>query len=241
MAVQFRNRVSFLCLAGGLLVMVALGASAQSLPVGPMGLIQGPQPALKSSRSIRAVLPKGTEARMVIHSELTASDMFVLYEFDDWFEPDPVLIALQKGRTLGRWRLPRLLDTDRDYVFLEGRLFRLTPQQEALAVAFRNIGDGSGTLLFVLSAVHGKYKVLLKESTFQGRLEVDEQGRIRVWNGELGEECVWCRHRYEIKGYRWTGTRLVLSGRKLRTRHSLDPQRLAAKPIVIAQHPVTAI
>lgn len=241
MIIRFCKRAALYSLAVALFLILWIpAAQAQKLPVGPMGLFQPPQPRIRVPRSIRAALPKQALIKMVHDSELVPGDAFVLYERDDMFSPDPVLVILRNRHVLQRWHLPALLDGDRDYVFVAGARFRLLPQKEALAVAFRNIGDGSGTLLFMIALEHAKYRVVLKQSTAQGRLEANDNGEVRVWSAAYDGKCVWCDHSYDITKYEWSGSALIAAGKK-NTKRALDPAVIGVRPIIVAQRPIKVV
>jgi hypothetical protein len=228
-----------------LISWLSVPGSAQQLPVGPMGLLQAPQPALKVPKALRAVLPHEAQVRLLQTSQLNPADTFVVYEslvhpiFPFFPLEYPTVAVLRGKRTIARFQIRKPFTVDADWVFLSGSEVRLSPKRSAAVFTFRALGDGCGNFFLALSANHGKYEIAMSRIAAQASLKVlDKNGTLELWEATFGDECIWCRHRYKISKYRWTGTAFVRTGSR-RSRGKLDPSIVAAKPLVIPQTPAT--
>jgi len=108
-----------------------------------------------------------------------------------------------------------------------------TDGPQAFVAAFRNIGDGAGTLLVLLTLKNGQYRIW-KHGITEGQLKVLKDGSIQVWGAEGDGECVWCPQHYKVTTFEWKdGTPSEI--RHYETKHALNPGPISENPIVFGQ------
>jgi hypothetical protein len=120
------------------------------------------------------------------------------------------------------------------YALFKASAFESAEKKNVFVAAFRNIGDGSGTLFVFLNWRADGYQVAAKYWTQEGRVKLLRSGKIQVWNADGGGECVWCPQHYEVTTYEWQHGELGRVGR-FATKQALDPALIADDPIAFEE------
>lgn len=220
------------------------GASKDFKLRGPMGVIQLPGPAVKAPKAIRALLPRDAEVRLLQRLNLNPRDTLVVYdrpapgEGGDLIEIRyPAVLVLRQNHVVGRFSLKARATDDADWVFLEAGEVPLSGEKFGIALAFRSVGDGAGSLFWVISPEQEKYRIVLRKLIDQGRLRADQDANLEFWDAGGDGECIWCPHRYKILAYKWDGAHFT-QVRKTTTCRKLSPDVMTDKPVELVGKPL---
>lgn len=205
----------------------------------PLGVLITPPPQILVSEQIRSALPKKATVRLLERTERTAgTEHVIVYELGSKFEPDSHVAVLKGGQLVSDFGLAKLFTvrgTGGRYALFAATQFRTAENKNAFITAFRNIGNGAGTIFVLLIERNGHYSAW-KYGGFQGRFQVRTDGRIQVWSaGDVPEgkiDCTWCRRRYDVSTFEWKDASLAKVGH-LTKKGALDPASIANKPIVL--------
>jgi hypothetical protein len=221
------------------LVVIALSVSAQQSDKSPLGVLITPPHAVRVSQELRAALPKNVTVRLLQQTTLgDQGEEVVVYERGDRYEPHSHVAVIKGGRRIADFSLTTLFkryDIGDTYAFFQASEFRRANGQNAFVSAFRNVGDGSGTLFVIVTKSADNYETW-KQATTQDRFKILRNGDIQVWDaGDVPEgeiDCVWCPRYYKVRTFHWlkgspTSTTLF------RTRRTIDPQSFADKAIEV--------
>jgi hypothetical protein len=220
------------------LVVLAGGiAYAQEAIKTPLGVVIKPPHAVRVSRQLRSLLPKGATVRLVQPTTMEAnkSEEIVVYERGGEYDPRSHVAIVQNGRRLVDFSLTRLFQQGESYAFFQASEFQIPDNAKAFVAAFRSIGDGAGTVFVLLTGNDGHYQIW-KRATVQGRFKVLRSGKIQLWDagdapeGEPG--CVWCPRYYNVGTYGWANRTLSKIGH-YRTKHALDPEAVSDQAILV--------
>ena len=220
------------------------GASKDFKLRGPMGVIQLPGPAVKAPKAIRALLPRDAEVRLLQRLNLNPRDTLVVYDRPEPGEAGdpieiryPVVLVLRQNHVVGRFSLKARATDDADWVFLEAGEVPLSGEKFGIALAFRSLGDGAGSLFLVISPEQVKYRIVLRKLIDQGRLRADQDANLEFWDAGDEGECIWCPHRYKILAYKWDGAHFT-QVRKTTTCRKLSPDVMTDKPVELVGKPL---
>lgn len=221
------------------------GGSSEDFKLrGPMGVIQLPRRPVKAPKKVRAFLPPDAEVRLLQRLTLNHQDVLVVYDRPEPGEAnDPIeirypgVLVLRENHIVGRFSLKARTNDDADWVFLEASEVPLSGPNAGIALAFRSVGDGSGSLFLVISPDQGRYRIILKKVATQGRLRADQDGNLELWDANDGGECIWCRHQYTVLAYQWDGSHF-LQVRKTSSCRQLGPDAMTDKPIELITQPL---
>jgi hypothetical protein len=198
-----------------------------------------PSAPVRVSKQLRAALPKNATVRLVSPTSLAASgEQVVVYERGSQYEPHSHVAVIKNNERVADYSLTQLfrrygiVDT---YELFQASEIRTSDDRGAFVTAFRNIGDGSGTLFVVLTERQGGYEIW-KQATTQGRLRVLRNGEMELWSaGDVPDgkiDCVWCSRYYKVESFQWK-VGIPAKLRQFITKRTLDPNAVADKPIVI--------
>jgi hypothetical protein len=224
--------------SGIVLLFLTMGyvSWGQQSTMGPLGVVITPHPAVEVSEEIRAVLPKGSIVRLTQQTHMAfEGELVVLYDASGEFPPDPHLAVVRNGHAIANFSLATLFGKDNpgpSWELFAASEFRLLQERNVFIAAYRNIGDGSGTVFVLLSEQDGHYTIAWKRAVSQGRFKVLQNGKMELWEAQDEGACVWCPHPYKVTTLRWSAGRLAKIGR-FTTKSSLDPSPIADDPIVI--------
>ena len=213
--------------------------SAQHSDTSSLGVLITPPTAVQVSKELRAALPKNATVRLVNSTTLApGGEQVLVYETGNKYEPHSHIAVVKDGKRVDDFALTKLFqrygigDT---YALFQASEVRTVDDRRAFVAAFRNIGDGSGTLFVVLTERDGHYDAW-KKATTQGRLKILRSGDVEIWeagdvpDGEIN--CVWCSRYYQVQTLKWQNGRLTKT-RQTITRNTLNPSAVAERPIVI--------
>jgi len=186
---------------------------------------------------IAAVIPANYKVRVLVGTTLTGlGETLLVYEKDDTLNPDPHVVFLRSGRVLKEF------SGLANGCFTAGfKEFRLDHKRRTAAVAFRCNGDGSVSS-FVLFEANGKsYEVIFQQQAPLGAFDIyGDPRRLHVFSArtdlDIGESCVYCLHRYTIKGFAWKHHRFEQFTEET-PQSAYDPNRLVEHPFFDLDYP----
>ena len=187
--------------------LLASAAHAQTIGYSPLGAVVSPGKPIRVSKEIGALLPSHAIVRMMKETHLNkAGETSLVYDMKPEFEPYSHIAIIRDGKRVADFRLASVFPLSvgaEGYALVQAAEFKLPVGDDAFVTAFENIGDGAGTLFVVISNWQGNYRVSWKKGTTQGRFQVLQSGKVRVWNGLDDSECVWCEEHYTIETLEW--------------------------------------
>ena len=139
-------------------------------------------------------------------------EQIAVYETGDKYEPFTHLAVLRDGRRAAE--------------------FQLDGSKNAFVSAYRNIGDGSGTIFLLVVPNGTGYALAMNRATVEGRFKVMPDRTIEIWDAE-DRECVWCPHQYKVSKMKWQSGSLATVNVHT-TKHKISPYLISDSPIVIA-------
>ncbi len=226
-------RYMFLPLSMSLLLILAgVRANPQGSPIG-MTVI--PLKPIEPPRAIRNQIPEDSVVRIFQSINLGGQREAVLvYDLCSVcadFEPHVAIVVAGHVSTI--IDLPRLEEMTESYTVITMKQFKLSANQNALALGLRSSGDGAGSFFVVIAKMGTNYRPILTRATSQGRVVI-AQGKntsISVWSAADDDAtCVWCKHVYEIETLLFDTDKFRSTG-KTRTKSTYEPSRIAMSPI----------
>ena len=223
------------CCSLFLLVATIGCAVAQESLMSPLGVLITPRQKIAISKQLRSALPAAANVRLLESTKMSADgEQVVVYETGGEYEPDSHLAVVKSGVRIADFRLIDVFrkdDVGGSYTLFAASQFLSADNQNVFISAYRNIGNGAGTIFLLVAEHDGKYQLVWKSWMTQARFKVLKNGKVRVWNSEIGDACVWCPHQYDINTLEWKDGRLVRVSRYT-TIGKLNPD-VSDKPIVI--------
>lgn len=223
-----------LCLTLALSSFVSLTWAQQAIET-PLGVLITPHQEVRVSKQLRAILPPKSTARLVQPTSMGAGgEEVVVYDAGDQYEPHAHVAVVRDGHRVADFSVTKLFgrrhigDT---YELFAATQLALADGKHLFVAAFRNIGNGAGTIFVLLAERKSHYEIAWMEGTIQGRFKLLRTGAIQVWNAE-NYECTWCPHHYDVNSFEWKDGRLAKVGH-FRTQDQLDPGPISDRPIVI--------
>jgi len=202
----------------------------------PLGVLITPHREVQVSKALRSVLPKNATVRLVQLTKMALDgEQVVVYDTGNQFEPHSHVAVVKSGQRAADFALTRLFHRHgggESYELFNASQFLSADNKNVFIVAFRNIGDGAGTLFVLLTERDGRYEVAWKERTTQGRFKVLRSGKIQVWDSDGGGLCVWCVQQYDVTTFEWKDGGLSRINH-FKTKDALDPGPIADTPIAI--------
>jgi len=202
----------------------------------PLGVLVTPHHEVQVSKELRSVLPKNVTIRLVQLTQMALDgEQVVVYETGNQFEPHSHVAVVKSGQRTADFALTRLFQRDgvgESYELFNASQFLSVDNKNVFIAAFRNIGDGAGTLFVLLTERAGRYEVAWREGTNQGRFKVLRSGKIQVWDADGQAQCVWCAQQYNVTTFEWKDGGLSRINR-FKTKHAFDPGPISDRPIVI--------
>lgn len=202
----------------------------------PLGVLITPHREVQVSKALRSVLPANATVRLVQLTKMALDgEQVVVYDMGNQFEPHSHVAVVKSGQRTANFALTRLFHrggVGESYELFNASQFLSADNKNVFIAAFRNIGDGSGTLFVLLAERDGRYEVEWKERTHQGRFKVLRSGNIQVLDGTGGGLCVWCPQQYDVTTFEWKDAGLSRINHFI-AKVALDPGPIADMPIVI--------
>lgn len=217
-----------------LLVWTVPSALGQTAAYGPLGVLISPPQKIQLPAELRPAVPRRSVVRLIESTQLSVTgETIVVYDNGNQYEPRAHVAVIKDGKRVADFGLVALFA--KEQVGESYALFKAaqipTVGAQAFATAFRNIGDGAGTLLVLLTAKDGEYKVW-KRGITQGQVRVRKGGSIEVWGAEGDGNCVWCPQHYKVTTFDWKDGTLS-EVHHYETKHALNPGPISENPIVI--------
>lgn len=205
---------------------------AQQATESPLGVLITPHSEVRVSKELRAILPSKATVRLAQRTSMVAGgEEVVVYDAGDQFEVRAHVAVVRDGHRVADFSLTRLFRHRETYELFAATEFAGADRKNLFVTAFRNIGDGSGTIFLLLAARESHYEIAWKDHTTEGRFKLLRTGTIQVWDAE-DYECVWCPHHYDVNSFDWKDGRLAKVSH-FRTEQELDPGEISEIPIVI--------
>ncbi len=202
----------------------------------PLGVIVTSPHSLKVPSGVRAILPKPAVVRLFQQAFLEQDgESVIVYDVGSRYEPDPFIAIFKNGGIVVRYRLAALFRANemaKSYALFKSAPIQLPGVGNFFVLTFRNVGDGAGTYLVILSGQNGHYSVVLKQGTTEGRVTILRNGDLQIWSAEDDGSCIWCPQHYEVRTLRWSNGAFTPSGR-FHTKHALSPYPVSDNPIVV--------
>jgi hypothetical protein len=220
-----------------LLLAIAHSAVGQTATFSSLGILVKPHESLRAPAELRTVVPKKAVIRLIQTTRLSAEgETVVIYDRGDQVYPTDAHIAIIKsGKRVADFSIIKVFERQGvgdTYALFQAAKFAIPDTHEAFVAAFRNVGDGAGTLFVVLTESEGQYRVSWRRWASQAQLRVREDGTYELWDSDQGDDCVWCAHHYEVSQFKWKEGRLFPLSH-YETKDALDPSQFSERPIVI--------
>lgn len=224
---------------GILLVLTATLAHyalAQTASPTPLGVLITPPHRVAVSDALRFALPTKAVVRLVQSTSLAPDgETIVIYETGNKFEPHSHLAVIKERRLVADFSLAKLFEKQEvgdTYALFAASQLRSPDSGNAFAAAFRNIGNGAGTLFVLVANTKGRYHVIWQHVASQGRLAVKRDGKFQLWDALIGDNCTWCDHQYEVTTFAWKGAGLSKLSHWV-TKNAMNPGPISNRPILI--------
>ena len=221
-------------------VSASVSAAQQTYP-SPLGVVVEPAPAIRLPSELRRLLPRNAQTRILTQTKLAPEgETLIVYDVPEGIsEPHPHIAFIRSARIVKDYAFERFMEGGEDFIAIGVLPFLVDGRAEAVAIAFRNIGDGATTIFVVFKASEASYQRILWAPTARGRLKVfqADKAHLELWNARLDvrwsdkpwNTCTWCQHRYEIETFEWRGDKFVRVSKRL-TPAALDPAKISARP-----------
>ncbi len=224
-----------LCLILAVASVVSL-AWAQQATESPLGVLITPHSEVRVSKELRAILPPKATVRLVQPTSMgTGGEAVVVYDTGSQYEPHAHVAVVKGGQRVADFSLTKLFqreDIGDAYELFAATEFAVADGKNLFMTAFRNIGDGAGTIFLLLAERESHYEIAWMDGTTQGRFKLLRSGTMQVWDSAQDGVCVWCPHHYDVHSFEWKSGRLAKIGH-FTTEHELDPGPISETPIVI--------
>ncbi len=219
-----------------LLVFLACPCLAQSSSAGPLGVIVSPPKSVQVPPDLRSAIPAKSVIRMIQPTQFTSGgETFVIYERGNQYEPNTHIAVIKNQTRVADFNLVKLFAKDgvgETYALFQSAQLSLGPSRKGFIAAFRNIGDGAGTLFVLITESAGNFAVSWQEGAAQAQFQVRQGGAFQLWNANEGDECIWCPHHYDVTNFLWKDDALKRTSH-FETKHLLSPYQYSEKPIRI--------
>ncbi len=206
-----------------------------------MGVLVKPRPPLDLEAGVRRLFPKEASIRafQLTHLGKDVESLIVFDRLPHQHEPDAHVVFVREGRILADFVLEQLVEYGGEYTLDELIEFRIDSDRDAVALSFRNVGDGAGTLFLVFRGSQSGYEAVFRSRASQGRIVLSrEEGKstLELWSAVQESEtspdsCTWCAHRYSIKHFEWNGRSYALKWKQL-SKRILQPSKVVQHTIM---------
>jgi len=207
----------------------------QSSSAGTMGVLISPPKELHVPSNMRSAIPAKAVVRMIQPTQLTeGGEIVAIYDVGDEYEPNAHIAVIKNHTRVADFSLVKLFgeDTGDTYALFQSAQLSLSPSRNGFIAAFRNIGDGAGTLFVLITGNAGRFAVAWQKGASEAQLQVRTGGVFQLWDADEGDDCVWCPHHYEVTNLVWKNEALTKVS-KFTTKHALSPYQFSEKPIQI--------
>ena len=165
----------------------------------------------------------------------SGGETFVIYERGNQYEPNTHIAVIKNQTRVADFNLVKLFAKDgvgETYALFQSAQLSLGPSRKGFIAAFRNIGDGAGTLFVLVTESEGRFAVSWQEEASEAQFRVTREDAFQLWNADEGDACVWCPHHYEVTNYLWKGEALMKLSH-FETKRLFSPYQFSERPIRI--------
>lgn len=217
-----------------LLAFPACSGFAQSSSAGPLGVLVSPPKSVQAPSDLRQAILAKSVVRLIQPTQLSSDgENFVIYDCGNEYEPDAHIAVIKNHARVADFSLVKLFAKDgvgSSYALFQSAQVSLGPNRKGFMAAFRNIGDGAGTLFVLVTESGGHFVVAWQEEASEAQFQVRRGGAFQLWDANEGDNCVWCLHHYKVTNYLWkNGAFMKVS--HFETKHPLSPSQFSEKPI----------
>lgn len=187
-----------------------VGAFAQRPPNTPIGDVIRPSPPVPIGRTLSNVLPQGSVVRALRSVDCSETRLNIM-AYDHKPSPPEFLphISVLNGRAVVLTvDLPSMDEYAGTYIYVTDMVVPLADRGLVWFGAYRNAGDGAGSLFVALACVENRWSIAMVRRVSQGQLAVSPDARnLQLWSAisQDDAECTWCPHRYEMEVLRFDG------------------------------------
>jgi hypothetical protein len=227
-----------------LLGLVVQGLNSQSATYSPLGVLVSPAKAPTLSLRIKSQLPKGASPRFDARTNLgfNGEEVVIYAASTEQYEPHEHIAIFCNAKKVVDITVSVLFggtDNGDDENYLNYEFYKFAefsaPAGNAAAFAFRNIGDGAGTLIAVIVHNADTYSIAYQGRFSQAELKYFEADKTaEVWASNSDGDCVWCPQHYKVMKLKWSREKLVLIS-KFDTKHALSPYIFSEQAIKIVK------
>lgn len=217
-----------------LLLFAANSGFGQGSTASPMGVLIRPAKKVSIPAELRSAVPEKSTVRLIESVRLSNGDeTVIIYDRGNQFEPHAHIAVAKNGKRVADFSLIKLFQKEGvgdTYAFFQAVQFTTPDNRSVFIAAFRNIGDGAGTLFVLLTEKDGQYAVAWRKWASQAQLRV-RRGEVQLWASDEGDDCVWCPHHYEVSNFVWKEGGLSKVSH-YETKRPLSPSQFSEKPII---------
>jgi hypothetical protein len=213
-----------------LLALPLIGAEQE---IAPLGQIVSPKDGITVQESKYLAPNSIVRARFQFGESIA-----IIYDLHPR-PPDynPHIAIYENNQIAADFDLKNIDEYAESYVFVDAKQF-ITPLQETgIAAAFRNAGDGAGSIFVAIAGLKNKWEITFLKRCTQARLTISHDGDIlallSVYDPE-DNDCTWCPHRYqkEVYVYNRKAKKYKLSKRMLQPKR-MDPTSVLMQVVEI--------
>lgn len=214
-----------ICITVMLLVLAGAVLSDQEAPVGmPINPLQ----PKNAPEKIKRLIPK--RAALRVFSRIDSQHSLLVYDAEPGtVEPRPHILILKDHTLDAEFDLEKISEYGENYTAAAAAPFMLA-EHPAVAVAFRNVGDGSGTIFTIFAKLDRDYERVLVRRVSEGQLRLKSEN-LELWSAAIEDnECTWCPHHYRITTFSLKGNTMVEVTNQ-QTKKKVSPSHFAGDPL----------
>lgn len=184
---------------------------------------------------VAAVVPSGYKTRaFTATTPTTIGGMLLVYEKDVAPDADPHIVVVRSGQLIESLSGP--MEGCYTSAFDE---FPLDRSHRAVAVAFRCGSDGSVSRFVIFTTSGESYQEIFRQDATLGALMIwggprHSPRRFTLFSArtdlDIGESCLYCRHRYTTKTFAWKSDHFRQVGKETQL-YAIDASQYVENPI----------
>jgi hypothetical protein len=224
-------------LTAGLALLGAAPARAESAAAGEPVRPRTPPPG--AVKAVQSLLPAGAVVRSITAIEGTGHQYATVVVYDQNPRPPfiyPRIAVLKDRAVVASFNLGKLDQYGDSFIFVDEWHGKPAPSTDVLLAAFRNSGNGAGSLFVGIARVKDEWRLVLLSRGTQGQLKIRNSGReLEIHMATLAtSETIWGRHHYTLETFQFDEARgQYRSGRKTPLPGDRDPQSVVRSPLVL--------
>lgn len=215
-----------------LLTLLALQHGTLFSQSSPLGATVERLTAKPVPRKLQKMIPDGAALRVLLEQQTKKVLVYESAPNPPSAEPNAHIVTISDNEKKDI-AVASLCEFGEQYTPTAYKLFRLENRQ-AIAIAFRNIGDGSGSLFVILLDAGSGFHLAWASRVSEGQLRL-MPSKFELWAASGSSEgCTWCHHYYDVTIFSTNGDKIV-STAKRRTRAKLDPVSIVSDPLAVGR------